>query len=113
MKTKEDFVFERASTLASACFRGNVKDNQLGQVLAHLKRHRNVTKTRELLESLARSCFAKRTRVAGEQFQALETHVASALTGISDWQRAAEIVAWGRRLLKAPRETRTTDGRTC
>ncbi len=100
MRSDEDVVLERGKELAGACARAGVKDYQLGQVLAHLKRHRNVGATRRLLGDLVGSPFGLRTQAAKRQFPALEEKVGSALTGVSDWHKAAMVVGWAKRLLK-------------
>ncbi len=100
MKSDEDLVLERAKELAGACHRAGVKDYQLGQVLAHLKRHQKVGETRHLLEDLVHSPFGLRTKSSRRQFPALAETVDSALTGVSDWHKAALVVGWAKRLLR-------------
>lgn len=100
MSDRQDYILERARELASACGRAGIRDYQLGQVLTHLKRHRSVNATRKLLEELRKSPFATRTKSSREQFEALERHVGGELIRISDWQGAAEMVGWAKRLLR-------------
>ncbi len=88
----------RGDTLARQCASAGVLENQLGLVLAHLKRHRDVRATGRLLESLRGSPFAGRTRSTRLQFEALEKHVRPALASATGWEEAAGIVGWAKRL---------------
>jgi hypothetical protein len=96
-----DQILDRATTLARRIAGDRIPENQLGMVLAHLRRHRNVGATLDLLGSLQTSPFRFRTKSTPHQFKRLKEHVQAALRGVSDWQEAAWIVGWGRRLVKA------------
>ncbi|RMH23580.1 MAG: hypothetical protein D6696_00145 [Acidobacteria bacterium] len=100
MKSDEEVLLERARNLAASCARSGVKDYQLGQVLAHLKRHQDVAATRRLLSELKQSPFGRRTRSAEEQFSALEANVGTALARVPSWRQAAALVGWAKRLLR-------------
>ena len=100
MSDRQEYLLERARVLAIACQRDGVKDSQLSQVLVHLKRHHSVVATRKLLEELPRSPFAFRSKSSRVQLENLQRHVGTELMGISDWQGAAEMVGWARRLLR-------------
>ncbi len=93
----DDDLMRRADTLARQCAGAGVLENQLGNVLAHLKRHRSPAATRRLLETLKTSPFATRTKSTRRQFEALARYVSPAL-GSRDWQQAAQIVGWAKRL---------------
>ncbi len=95
---EEEDLMKRGDFLAQRCAVDKVLENQLGLVLAHLKRHRRPEATQELLAGLPRSPFGRRTRRTREQLEALERHVKAALGGISSWQDAAVIVGWAKRL---------------
>jgi hypothetical protein len=92
-------MLSRAETLARRTAVAGVRDEQLSLALVHLKRHRDVVATLALLAELPRSSFARRSRQTPHQFKALEEHVRSALLGVSDWEEAAGIVGWARRLV--------------
>ncbi len=94
----EDDLMRRADTLARQCATAGVLENQLGNVLAHLKRHRSPAATRRLLDSLKTSPFATRTKSTRRQFEALARYVTPALGGARGWEEAAQIVGWAKRL---------------
>ncbi len=94
----EDDLLRRAETLARQCASAGVLENQLGNVLAHLKRHRSPAATRKLLDSLKTSPFATRTQSTRRQFEALARYVAPALGTARGWQEAAQVVGWAKRL---------------
>lgn len=100
MSDRQEYLMERARVLAVACQRDRVRDNKLSQVLVHLKRHRSVVATCRLLEELPRSPFATRSKSTREEWENLQRHVGTELMSISDWQGAAEMVGWARRLLR-------------
>ncbi len=95
---QEEDLMRRGDSLAQRCAMDQVPENQLGMVLAHLKRHRRPQATRELLKNLLRSPFAYRSRSTREQFENLERHVKASLSHVSDWRQAAIIVGWAKRL---------------
>lgn len=95
---REEDLMQRGDTLARLCAMESVPENQLGMVLAHLKRHRRPESTRELLAELPASPFGRRTGSTRAQLQALDRHVKSALGGVSNWEDAAVIVGWAKRL---------------
>jgi hypothetical protein len=94
----EEDLMRRGDHLAQRCAMDKVPENQLGMVLAHLKRHRRPEATRQLLEELKRSPFAFRNKGTRLQFENLERHVKAALSHVSDGHEAAVIVGWGKRL---------------
>ncbi len=94
----ESDVMTRAETLARQCASAGVLENQLGTVLAHLRRHRDVAATRRLLDDLTTSPFATRTKSTRRQFEELARHVKPALGGTVGWQEAVQIVGWAKRL---------------
>jgi hypothetical protein len=94
-----DQVLSRAETLARQAGGAGVHDDQLSIVLVHLKRHHDIAATLTLLIELKKSPFAHRSRSTPEQFRALEASVRPALLGVSDWEDAAGIVGWARRLV--------------
>jgi hypothetical protein len=95
----DEQILSKAETLARQTAAAGVRDEQLALALVHLKRHQSIAATLALLAELKRSSFAKRTRQTPGQFAALEEHVGRALTGVSEWRQAAEIVGWARRLV--------------
>ena len=97
--THEEALMERGNQLARACAIARIRSNQLGSVLAHLKRHRDPKGTAQMLEALARSEFARRTRSSQEQFEGLRDQVGPALQRTRSWQDAALIVGWAQRLM--------------
>ncbi len=97
MLTNEQ-VLSKADVLARQVVEGDVQDNQLAFVVAHLKRHRDVAATLELLKNLEVSPFARRTHQTPGQFAGLRRWVSASLSTIADWQDAAAIVGWARRL---------------
>jgi hypothetical protein len=92
-------MLSRAETLAQKAAAAGVRDEQLSLALVHLKRHRDVAATLALLVELQRSSFARRTRQTPFQFKALEEGVRAGLQGVSNWEDAAGIVGWARRLV--------------
>lgn len=100
MSDRQEYLLERARVLAVACHRSRVRDHQLGQVLVHLKRHQSVAATRRLLDELPRSPWALRSKQSRMQLEAVQRHVGGELARISDWQGAAEMVGWAKRLLR-------------
>ena len=98
MAATDEVILEKAESLASSCVRAGVRDNQLSQVLTHLKRRRDLTATRRLIEGLPRSTFGQRNRGTRRQFEALRDHVGEVLRWANSWQDAATVVGWARRL---------------
>lgn len=96
-----DEILARANTLAQRCGGDRVPENLLAMVLAHLRRHRDIEATARLLAELQRSPFRNRTKSTPYQFAKLEAHVKSAFTRVSDWEDAAWIVGWARRLARS------------
>jgi hypothetical protein len=94
-----DQILTRANNLARQAAAAQVPDEQLSLALVHLKRHRDVAATLTLLAELRRSSFAHRSRSTPAQFQALEENVQRALQDLSDWEEAAAILGWARRLV--------------
>jgi hypothetical protein len=94
-------ILGRANTLAQRCGGDRVPENLLAMVLAHLRRHRDIKATASLLADLQKSPFRNRTKSTRYQFANLEAHVKSAFTGVSDWEDAAWIVGWARRLARS------------
>lgn len=94
-----DQLLTAAHTLASAAATAGVLDNQLAFVLTHLKRHRDVKCTHSLLEQLVTSPFADRSAQAKSQLSQLQLHVRTSLRNVTDWEEAAAIVGWARRLV--------------
>lgn len=107
--TEQEILMQRGDNLARQCALGGVLPNHLGTVLAHLKRHRDPKATAEMLDELARSRFASRTKSTRGQFEGLRQHVVPALRQAKTWQQAAQVVGWAQRLMavhkmKAPRK---------
>ncbi len=94
----EEDLMKRGDSLAQRCAGDKVPENQLGMVLAHLKRHRRPEATHKLLAGLPVSPFGRRTGSTRGQFEALQRHVKAALSGVSRWEEAAVIVGWAKRL---------------
>ncbi len=94
----DDLLMQRARALAERCATDGVLENQLGNVLAHLKRHRDIAATGRLIDALKTSPFARRTQSTRRQFEALARHVTPALRGVRDWEEAAQVVGWAKRL---------------
>jgi hypothetical protein len=94
-----DQILARANTLASQIAAANVPDQQLSIVLVHLKRHRDVKASLTLLAELRRSPFARRHNAIRAQFQTVEENVRNALKSLTDWEEAAAILGWARRLV--------------
>jgi hypothetical protein len=97
---EEDQILRRAWALAQWTDGAGVKPNQLAWVLAHLRRHRDCGATRRMLARLVRSPFAARTNQTRRQVAALQAAVRDALARDIDWQDAARIVGWARRLAR-------------
>lgn len=95
---QDEDLMKRGDSLAQRCAVDQVPENQLGMVLAHLKRHRRPEATKKLLASLPASPFGRRTGSTRSQFEALQRHVKAALGGVSSWEEAAVIVGWAKRL---------------
>lgn len=94
-----DQRMSRADTLARQAGGAGVHDDQLSLVLVHLKRHQDVAATLALLDKLRSSPFAHRSQSTPAQFRVLEESVRLALQKITDWNEAAFIVGWARRLV--------------
>lgn len=91
----------RGQTLAREAASRNVQENHLAQILAHLKRHRDVKTTLSLLDRLPGSPFAQRSNRTREQLTELGKLLSGELKRVGDWQDAAAIVGWTRRLLRS------------
>jgi hypothetical protein len=89
----------RADTLARQAGSAGARADQLSLVLVHLKRHQDVAATLALLTELHSSPFAHRSRSTPAQLRALEGSVRLALQRITDWNEAAFIIGWARRLV--------------
>lgn len=100
MSDRQEYLLKRARSLATACKDDWVTVNDLGQVLVHLKRRQSVAATRRLLDELPRSPQALRRTHSRRRMEALQRHVGTELMQISDWQGAAELVGWAKRLLR-------------
>jgi hypothetical protein len=98
MALSQEELMKQGSMLAEQCAQARVLENQLATVLAHLKRHQDTGKTIELLKTLSNSPFARRTKSTGHQMQALERLVRPVLSRTRDWQEAATIIGWAKRL---------------
>ena len=94
-----DQILGRANILASQIAAANVPDQQLSMALVHLKRHRNVAASLTLLAGLKRSPFARRNNSTRAQFQVIEENIRQALEKLDDWEEAAAILGWARRLV--------------
>lgn len=90
---------ERGAALARQAAGAGVLENHLAQILAHLRRHRDLAATLGLLEALPRSPFAERSRGTRRQFHELERLLAPELKALRDWRAAAAVVGWAGRLL--------------
>lgn len=101
MRTHEESLMTQGEALARQC--GNVLENQLGMVLAHLRRHQDPAATERLLENLLKSPFANRTQRTREQMADLHREVGRVLRRYTSWHDAAQIVGWAKRLHGAPR----------
>lgn len=100
MSATDEMVLEKARILAGACARTGVRDNQLGQVLTHLKRGRDLASTRRLVDALAVSTFATRTKSTRFQLQAIRDHVGEVLRWANNWEDAARVIGWAKRLCR-------------
>lgn len=96
---KIEHILSRADALAQQTAGAGVPDAQLSLVLSHLKRHRDVAATLELLKELKRSPFAFRNRGTPAQYSSLDESVRFALKGMTAWEDAAAILGWARRLV--------------
>lgn len=94
-------ILPKAHVLARRCAGAGVPDNLLAMVLSHLRRHRNVKATLHLLSDLPQSPFGQRTGSTRRQLTSLRTHVNEAISGLLDWEEAAWIVGWARRLVRS------------
>jgi hypothetical protein len=95
---KIEQILSKADILARQTASARVPDEQLSIVLNNLKRHHDVAATLTLLGELRRSSFGHRTRSTPSQLASLHDSVRFALQGLSDWQDAASIIGWARRL---------------
>lgn len=95
---RDEDLMNRGDHLARLCAMDGVLENQLGLVLAHLKRHRQPAATRALLAALPRSPFAARANQTRHQLEALDRHVGASLGSTTSWEDAAVIVGWAKRL---------------
>jgi hypothetical protein len=77
----------------------DVQENHVAQILAHLKRHRDVGATLTLLEKLPGSPFAERSNRTRTQLTALANLLSGELKRVTSWEDAATIVGWTRRLM--------------
>ena len=100
MGATDEVVLEKAESLAGSCVRAGVRDNQLSQILTHLKRRRDLGSTRRLVKELPGSAFGKRNRGTQKQFEALRDHVGEVLRWANNWQDAARVVGWAKRLCR-------------
>jgi len=98
---KIDQILVKADGLARRCAGDGVPDNLLAMVLAHLRRHREIQTTLLLLSALPQSSFGRRTASTRRQFTSLKRHVGEAISSLSDWEEAAWIVGWARRLARS------------
>lgn len=101
MRTQEETLMTQGEALARQC--GNVNENQLGMVLAHLRRHKDPAATERLLEKLLTSPFARRTQSTRRQMEDLHHEVGRVLRKHKNWHDAAQVVGWAKRLHGAPR----------
>lgn len=100
----------RAETLARKAAGAEVREHQLALALVHLKRHRDVRATLDLLKELKHSPFAGRSNRSRKQLTGLEEHVRQAIQGLA-WDEAAEIVGWARRLVTFYQPQQSQGGR--
>ena len=96
---KIEHILSRADALAQQTATAGVPDAQLSIVLSHLKRHRDVAATLDLLGELKRSPFAFRNRGTPAQYASLDESVRAALRGLNAWEDAAAVLGWARRLV--------------
>jgi hypothetical protein len=99
----EDLQLQGGAELARRCVQSGVLENQLSMIVAHLRRHKSLDETLKLVRALPGSVFAMRTNRTRTQLTGLSEHVGRALERASDWQEAARIVGWARRLAVAYR----------
>ncbi len=99
-------VLRRASALADQAAQANVLDNQLGQMLTHLKRHNSVESMLSLVKKLPASSFGQRSGQTPRQLSALARLLPQSLAHVSRWEDAAAILGWARRLVRASRQER-------
>lgn len=102
LKQSDEDLMLRGKQLAGDASGAGVLENQLARVAAHLKRHRNLQQTLGMLDALIKSPFANRNRGTRSQYKVLSRLVRGAVVG-ADWEQAAQIVGWARRLLTAER----------
>lgn len=102
-KTSIEDLMQRGDALARQAALAGVLENQLALVVSHLRRHQDKSSTLTLLEELKDSPFAKRSKGTPDQFKALHRLVRAALSTAQDWEEAAQIVGWARRLLAVHR----------
>jgi len=96
-----DEILGRATILAQRCGGDRVPENLLAMVLSHLRRNRDLQATRSLLTALQKSPFRLRTQSTPRQLAKLETHVTAALSRVTEWEEAAWIIGWARRLARS------------
>ncbi len=94
----DEVLMQRARSLAEKCATAGVLENQIANVLAHLKRHRDPAATSKLLDALKTSPFATRSKSSRRQLTALADHLKPALASARDWREAAPVVGWAKRL---------------
>lgn len=97
-QVNEEQLVERGVQLANEVAT-KVRSGQIGQALAHLRRHRDPAATLRLVKALPSSSFGRRTGKTREQLEALARHVAPILKSYC-WQDAAVILGWAQRLTK-------------
>ncbi len=98
-RSEEEILVERGDKLARACAKAGVRENDLAMLLAHLRRHRNPKGSLKLLASLERSTFAGRNKGTRKQMEALHQHGRPVLNRARNWQEAATVVGWAKRLM--------------
>lgn len=95
----EGQLMQKGDALARSCASARILESQINWVLQHLKRHRDVQATRQLLDTLPRSPFASRSRSTADQLANLQRLVKPELSSQRTWQQAATVVGWAKRLL--------------
>jgi len=96
---REAELLTQGISLANQCVQSKVLENQLAMVVAHLLRHKCIAETRALLQRLPTSSFGRRTKSTRPQLEQLAKHVGSAFGRLSDWEEAATVVGWAKRLV--------------
>jgi hypothetical protein len=96
---REAELLTQGTALANRCVQSKVLENQLAMVVAHLRRHRSIAQTRALLKHLPKSSFGDRTNSTRPQLEQLSKHVGYAFGRLSDWEEAATVVGWAKRLV--------------